>query len=328
MKFADVGVVVIGRNEGRRLVDCLMSIRTATDNVIYVDSGSTDTSVAAAKQIGATVVTLDLRQQFTAARARNEGFSVLKSLRPDVRFVQFVDGDCILVSDWMEKAIAFIEQRENVAIVCGRRRERYPTASIYNQLCDLEWNTPVGEAAACGGDALVRAKAFEGVGGFVPRVMAGEEPELCVRLRENGWKIWRLDAEMTLHDAAMSRFNQWWVRSVRSGYGFAEVSRLHRTSPFRIWARAVPSALFWSVALPVAIALGSVFHPVFLCALLVYPLQVCSIAIRRGFSQPGTWFYAVLILASKFAQTQGIAKFYWLWSRGQTAQLIEYKAGR
>ena len=195
--FADVGVVVIGRNEGRRLVDCLASIRTATDNIVYVDSGSTDDSVAAATQIGATVVKLDVSQQFTAARARNEGFSALKSLKLNVRFVQFIDGDCILVSSWMGRAIDFIEQREDVAIVCGRRRERYPSASIYNQLCDLEWDTPVGEAAACGGDALVRVRAFEEAGGFHPRVMAGEEPELCIRLREQGWKIWRLDAEMT-----------------------------------------------------------------------------------------------------------------------------------
>jgi GT2 family glycosyltransferase len=328
MKLDDVGVVVIGRNEGQRLVECLTSVRTSTKNIIYVDSGSTDNSIAVAEQIGAAVVMLDLSQPFTAARARNEGLWALKSLVPDVHFVQFVDGDCILISGWMDRALAFIEQREDVAIVCGRRRERYPTASIYNQLCDLEWDTPVGEAAACGGDALVRAKAFEEVGGFLPRVMAGEEPELCVRLREQGWKIWRLDAEMTLHDAAMSRFNQWWIRSVRSGYGFAEVSRLHKSSPFRIWTRAVPSALFWSVVLPVVIALGSIFHPIFLCSTLIYPLQACSIAIRRGLSQPGSWVYAVLMLTSKFSQTQGIAKFYWLWCRGQTAQLIEYKAGR
>jgi GT2 family glycosyltransferase len=328
MKFDDVGVVVIGRNEGQRLVECLASVRAVTNNIAYVDSGSIDNSIGAAKQIGAAVVRLDLSQPFTAARARNEGSLALKSLMPHIRFVQFIDGDCILVSGWMEKALAFIEEREDVAIVCGRRRERYPAASIYNQLCDLEWGTPIGETSACGGDALVRVKAFEDVGGFLPRIMAGEEPELCVRLREAGWKIWRLDTEMTLHDAAMRRFGQWWVRSVRSGYGFAEVSRLHRNSPFRIWARAVPSALFWGAFLPTVIALGAIFHPLFLCTALIYPMQVCSIAIRRGGRQSGTWAYAVLMLIGKFAQTRGIAKFYWLWSRGKAAHLIEYKTGR
>jgi GT2 family glycosyltransferase len=325
MKFDNVGVVVIGRNEGRRLVDCLTSVKAVAENIVYVDSGSTDNSVSAAKQIGATVVKLDLDQPFTAARARNEGFLALKSLIPDVCFVQFLDGDCILVSGWMDKAIAFIEQRDDIAIVCGRRRERFPAESIYNRLCDMEWDTPVGEADACGGDSLVRVSAFEVVGGFLPLVMAGEEPELCVRLRQRGWKIWRFDAEMTLHDVAMKRFKQWWVRSVRSGYGFAEVSRLHRSSPFRIWARAVPSALLWGAFLPAIIVLGGLFHPLLFGAALIYPLQACSIAVRRGIHQPGTWAYALLLLAGKFAQTQGIVKFYWLLVRGQTAQLIEYK---
>jgi GT2 family glycosyltransferase len=325
MKSDVVGVVVIGRNEGERLVECLSSVRTVTENIVYVDSGSTDDSTAAAKEIGALVVMLDLSRPFTAARARNEGFATLRRLRPNVSYVQFVDGDCILSPDWINKALAFLEQRDDVAIACGRRRERHPAASIYNQLCDLEWDTPVGEAAACGGDALVRVTAFEEVGGFLPQIMAGEEPELCVRLRERSWRIFRLDAEMTLHDAAMTRFSQWWVRSVRSGYGMAEVTRLHRNSPFRLWPRAVPSTLFWACLLPATVALGCLIHPLFLFLAVIYPLQACRIAIRSGGSGPIAWANAVIVLVSKFAQLQGLLKFYWVRSRGQTAQLIEYK---
>src|SRR5581483_941040 len=200
-----VGIVVIGRNEGERLIGCLSSV-SHEGTLIYVDSGSSDGSVAAAEKMGASVVKLDLNLPFTAARARNEGFAALKALRPNVRFVQFIDGDCILVDGWLEKALMFLEQRANAAIVCVRRREHEPSPSIYNLLCELEWNTPVGQTLACGGDALVRVAAFEQVGGFRPQLIAGEEPELCVRLREKGWKIWRLDAEMTQHDAAMTRF--------------------------------------------------------------------------------------------------------------------------
>lgn len=321
----DIGVVVIGRNEGERLVGCLASVRAVADNIVYVDSGSTDDSISAAKQIGATVVMLDLSRPFTAARARNEGFAALKVLRPGIRFVQFIDGDCILDLGWIDKAVVFIEQRNDVAIVCGRRRERYPTASIYNQIFDLEWDTPIGEAPACGGDALIRVEAFEAAGGFRPQLISGEEPELCIRLREAGWRIWRLDAEMTQHDAAMSRFSQWWVRSVRSGYGFAEVSRLHKTSKYRLWARAIPSAAFWGGLLPAIIVLSSFIHPVFLCAVLIYPMKVCSIALRRGATSAEAWVYGALMMLGKFAQLEGILKFYWRLSRGQTAQLIEYK---
>jgi GT2 family glycosyltransferase len=320
-----IGIVVIGRNEGKRLIACLESIRSVIGNIVYVDSGSTDDSVATAKQFGATVVILDLTSSFTAARARNEGFAALKELRPYVRFVQFVDGDCSLAVDWLEKAVAFIEEQHNVAIVCGRRRERYPEASVYNALCDIEWNTPIGEAAACGGDALVRIEAFEAVDGFRAQLIAGEEPELCLRLRENGWKIWRIDADMTEHDAAMSRFGQWWLRTVRSGYGMAEVSRIHWDSRFTIWRRETASALLWGLGMPIAIIVGGLVRPLVLCCALIYPLQMRRIAFRRGSRHFDSWIYAAFALFAKFAQVQGISKFYrrlWL---GRAGKLIEYK---
>jgi GT2 family glycosyltransferase len=321
----DVGVVAIGRNEGSRLVDCLTSVRSATANIVYVDSGSTDSSVATAEKIGARVVRLDLTRPFTAARARNEGFATLITLRPNIRFVQFIDGDCSLAHLWIEKALAFMEQRTDVAIVCGRRRERDPTASIYNRLIDDEWNTPIGDAAACGGDALVRTAAFETVGGFRPGLMAGEEPELCLRLREHGWKIWRLNEEMTQHDAAMHTFSQWWMRSVRSGYGFAEVSRVHRASPHVTWGREIARALVWAGLLPLIIVVGALIHPIALLLVLAYPLHVVRLAIRRGPTSSKSWWYAILSIAAKFAELQGIVKFYWRNWRQQEFKLIEYK---
>jgi GT2 family glycosyltransferase len=321
----DIGVVAIGRNEGKRLFDCLTSVRSATANIVYVDSGSTDGSVFAAERIGAHVVRLDLTQPFTAARARNEGVAALHTLWPNVRFIQFIDGDCILAELWIDKALGFFKQREDVAIVCGRRRERDPAASIYNRLIDDEWNTPIGEAAACGGDALVRVEAFERVGGFRPWVMAGEEPELCLRLRENGWKIWRINEEMTQHDADMHSFAQWWIRSVRSGYGFAEVSRLHHASPHGIWRREIARAVFWAGLFPLALFASSLTYPFMLWLLLVYPLNVVRLGIRGGFTSSESWWHATFSFPAKFAQLQGILKYYWRSWRQQTPQLIEYK---
>ncbi len=214
--------MAIGRNEGSRLRQCLIEAIGQVAWVVYVDSGSTDGSLELARSIGADTVELDLSIPFTAARARNEGFARLLQLVPDIEFVQFVDGDCEMVDGWIERAQSELAAKPDVAAVCGRRRERYPAASIYNQLCDIEWDTPVGEAQACGGDSMMRAWAFEQVEGFNPALIAGEETEMCVRPGQKGWKILRLDAEMTMHDAQMTCFAS--VVETRSKSG----SRLRR----------------------------------------------------------------------------------------------------
>ncbi|HEY9828248.1 MAG TPA: glycosyltransferase family A protein, partial [Stenomitos sp.] len=135
------GIVVIGRNEGQRLAVCLESALLQSPWVIYVDSGSTDNSLAIAKNLGADIVVLDPMQPFTAARARNAGLERLLELYPTASTVQFVDGDCQLEREWCDRAAALLEAQPDLAVVCGRRRERYPDASIYNRLCDVEWDT-------------------------------------------------------------------------------------------------------------------------------------------------------------------------------------------
>lgn len=319
-----LGCVVIGRNEGGRLVRCLESLR-GMGSVVYVDSGSSDGSVDAARRLGAAVVELDMATPFTAARARNEGFAALKSSMPQVQFVQFVDGDCELAPGWIGTALAAMAARPQAAAVCGRRRERHPDASVYNWLCDLEWNTRVGEAAACGGDSLMRAAAFEAAGGFNPQLMAGEEPDLCARLREAGWTIWRLDAEMTLHDAAMNRFRQWWMRSVRGGFGYAQAWDLSRRRPIVLYRQELKRALLWAGALPVLITVAAVLHPLAGLALAAaYPLQIMRIALRRGIARRESWVYAWFMVLAKFAELYGALRYFR--RPGRARRLIDYKA--
>src|ERR1700686_613653 len=194
-----VGLVAIGRNEGQRLERCLGSLPVAA-TVAYVDSGSTDGSVQLARARGAEVVELDMSSPFTAARARNAGFRRLREIAPALPYVQFVDGDCELSRDWPEHAASYLDSHADIVAVCGRRRERFPERSIYNWLCDREWDGPLGEVRAFGGDVMMRANALEDVRGYRDDLIAGEEPELCVRLRAAGWRIWRLKSEMTVHD--------------------------------------------------------------------------------------------------------------------------------
>lgn len=321
MPETTIGAVIIGRNEGDRLRKCLASVMPLIPFTVYVDSGSRDGSEAMAQAMGADTHSLDLASPFTAARARNAGLERLLSRRPNIRFVQFVDGDCEMMSGWMTAALAHLDAQPDCAAVCGRRRERYPERSIYNRLCDVEWNTPPGNALSCGGDALFRTEAFTQVDGFRDGLIAGEEPELCLRLRRSGWHIHRLDQEMTLHDAAITSWGQWWRRTVRGGYAFAEGAWLHGGAPDRHWVRETGRALFWGFSFPLLIlSLGMFMHPLGGLLLLMYPLQWLKLSRRDG--SPGLAF---LSLAGKFAETQGALKFYLTKLLGRNGQLIEYK---
>ena len=243
-----VGFVIIGRNEGGRLATCIDSVLKETPLAVYVDSGSVDGSCDLARKRGLPVVDLDPARPFTAARARNAGAAWLMEHRPELQYFHFIDGDCELIPGWLEAALEPMYAEPDLASVCGRRRERSPHASPYNQLCDQEWNTPVGIAETCGGDALFRVEPFKQVSGFSEDLMAGEEPDLCHRIRLNHWRIRRIDHDMTIHDAAMTKFHQWWQRSRRSGYATAEAySRRGSYEP--LLRRHVASNLLW--ALPI-----------------------------------------------------------------------------
>lgn len=320
------GVVAIGRNEGDRLRVCLESVVSTASAVVYVDSGSTDGSVAMARGHGVEVVELDMSVPFTAARARNAGARRLREIAPQVQYVQFVDGDCEVVRNWLADAVGFLDERGDVAAVCGRRRERYPERSIYNRLCDLEWSSgATGETRACGGDVMMRASAFEAAGGYRVDVIAGEEPELCVRLRAAGWKIWRLEAEMTLHDAAMTRFTQWWNRSRRAGHAFAEGAWLHGDPPERHYARESRRALIWGVLLPIGLTGASLLNKFLLLGFLVYLLQVIRLALRLGSRSILGWQRAGFLVLGRFPEGLGWLAFHFNRLSGRRRTLIEYK---
>jgi glycosyltransferase involved in cell wall biosynthesis len=323
-RLQSVGVVAIGRNEGERLCRCIESLPARLGGVVYVDSASTDDSVEQARRRGAEIVALDMSIPFTAARARNVGLRRLRERWPAVTYVQFIDGDCTLSPGWLDSALREIEGDARLAVVCGRRRERFPESSVYNRLCDMEWNTPVGETD-CGGDALARVEALMVVGGYDERLIAGEEPELCVRLRGQGWSIRRINEEMTLHDAALTRFRQWWKRTVRSGHAYAEVNSMHPN----VWRREKRSALVWGLLLPGITCVSAIFTGgVGLALLAAYPvlwLRVLRGQRARGYPSRDAALYASYCVIGKSAEVTGMVRYWWNRGRGRRSRLIEYK---
>jgi glycosyltransferase involved in cell wall biosynthesis len=327
--MSSLGVVVIGRNEGERLRACLQSVVGSADIVVYVDSGSTDGSLELARSMGALVIELDQATAFTAARARNAGLTRLQNAAPAIELVQFVDGDCEVDPHWLQRAEREIRADGRLAVVCGRRRERHPEASIYNRLCDFEWDTPIGQADACGGDALMRVEAVKAVGGYDDSLIAGEEPDLCLRMRRLDWRVLRIDAEMTVHDAALTRFGQWWKRNVRAGHAYAEGAALHGRRAERHWVRETRSNWFWGACVP-AVAVGSapVTAGLSLALLGAYGALGARIylsARRRGMRPENARLFATFCVIGKLPQALGQGVYWFRRATGRSGRIIEYK---
>lgn len=325
-RLDDVAVIAIGRNEGERLRRCLNSVVGRVAVVVYVDSGSTDGSVAFAQSLGCELVALDMSTPFTAARARNAGAELALQRRPDLRYLQFVDGDCEVEPRWLDTAQSFLSGNPQVVAVFGRRRERYPEVSVFNRLCDLEWNVSPGEVRSCGGDVMMRAAAWRAVGGYRDDLIAGEEPELCIRLRAAGWRIRCLDAPMTLHDAAITRWGQWWRRTTRTGYAFAEGSHLFGAPPERHWVRESRRSRLWGLALPALIAVATIgLSHWFALMLLMYPLQALRLFLQHAEHSRARALQAVFTTLGYFPEAAGHLRYWRNRLMARREALIEYK---
>ena len=272
-----LSVVVIGRNEGERLAKCLGSVGkvrgVVVQEIIYVDSASTDGSPEVASGYGA-VVAVVCSERPTAALGRNTGWRQAES-----EFVLFLDGDTVLHEDFPQAAFHAIAQDSSIAAVWGHRREIHPEASVFNRVLDLDWVYEPGFTEFCGGDVLVRRKALLETGGFDEELIAGEEPELCRRLRARGYMILHIDHPMTGHDLQITKWSQYWKRATRAGHAYAEVSERYRKSDDPSWTSERKGNLIRGSFGPISLLVAS------------------SLSVRFGFLPFALWL-TVLLLAS------------------------------
>ncbi len=330
---ADIGVVVIGRNEGERLRRCLTAPGIAGLTTVYVDSGSTDDSVEMARSLGVDVIELDPSRPFTAARGRNAGVEHLIAHHRHITLVQLLDGDTEITDDFISRAALEFVGHVTLGAVTGRLRERNRAGSKYNRLCDMEWNHQPGEVEAFSGNVLLRIDTFKDAGGYDESLIAGEDPELSLRVRRKGWTILSIDVPMGLHDADMHTFSQWWTRTTRTGHAFAEGAEMHKASGH--YRKEVRSIAFWAGLLPAAIAGSAVlgFRKRFawwgLAGLAIYPLQWWRVRGHRlANGDPGqdAQLYATHVMIGKFAELTGVVRYYLNRFSGRQQGLVEYRA--
>ena len=325
-----IACVVIGRNEGDRLVRCLSSVLRECECVVYADSASTDGSLDAARRLGVATVALDGSERLSAARGRNAGFEHLSRTVPDLEYVQFLDGDSELIPGWLARGALELDRTPDAAAVCGRVRERNPERSVYNALYEMDWVHEPGDVEWLGGTALFRASAFREARGFDANLIAGEEPDLCARLRARGHRIRSVECDMSLHDANMTRFSEWWVRNVRTGHAYAEAMDLRPDDPAMASSEAIRSISLWAMWLP---GLSIALAPPTLGASLLAPIggypalfaRIYRSMRERGFSRKDASRYAAFCVLGKFPQAWGLARYQALRLRGRSSELIEYK---
>jgi glycosyltransferase involved in cell wall biosynthesis len=326
-----VSVVVIGRNEGTRLQRCLHSVRQShwgdtQHELIYVDSRSSDDSVASAKALGAQVIEL-IDASPCAAKARNLGWQAARGA-----YVLFLDGDTELHPEFVSRALSTLAEPKLCA-AWGHRRESCPQQSLYTRVLDLDWVYPTGRTLYFGGDVLVRRAALAQVDGFDPSLKAGEEPELCARLRAAGWEIEHIDEPMTLHDLAVTSLRAYWLRAYRSGIAYAEVAERMRLRGDVLWQhearRDFRHGLLFCAS-PVLLLGALCWQPALALTLLTLALvYLLRTALRCAWKAPGQWSlcaqYAVHAHFQKIPALFGQLKWRQAVRQQSEIALVDYK---
>jgi len=331
MPEARIGAIVIGRNEADRLAAALRSVKAAGLSTVYVDSASSDASVAIANGLADRVIELDPAIPLSAARARNEGLAALAVQWPTLKHVLFLDGDCVLIEGFVPAAAAVMDARSELAVVVGQLVERPAPGNIFSRLAALEWWSATGDInnfGNLGGIMLARIADFQRVGGFNPRIIAGEDSEFGVRLALAGRVVTKIAHPMAEHDACIDTFGQWWTRSVRAGHALTERYMLHGRSKVQDCKRDFWSTLFWGLAVPaVAILPAWWTYGASLLLLGGYPVlcwRMYRWARRQGASSADALLSARFGLYSKAANMIGLVRYFRRRLTGQV-RIIEYK---
>lgn len=324
-----LGVVVIGRNEAPRLARALAALHGQPGSVVYVDSGSSDGSPEIAQRAGIRVVPLT-EGPYSAAKGRTAGVDRLSAEIPNLRYIQFIDGDCAIADGWLAEGVAFLDAHPDAAAVVGRLREENAGSSMLIRLVEVEWDLPEGETDVIGGISLMRLDALQRAGGWRSDLVAGEELDLSSRLRASGYTLHRLARDMCRHDIGITRLSEFWKRSVRTGHSYAQLAALHHATGPRRWLRRTIGHVFYGLLLPlVGVIALVVYWPAALIVLTIYGLLVVRMGLwrlRRNDPLPVALSYAVLTTVCKVAAGLGVLKFLKSSLTGRRSSLIEYKA--
>lgn len=197
--------VVIPVWNGRRWLDtCLAAVAAQTAppaEVIAVDNGSTDGSVAHLRREHPAVQIIELDHNTGFAHAVNRGLAAATA-----EFVAVLNTDVVLPDDWLARTTAVLAADPGTAAVACKLVDRAHPDLIYDAgdvlrrdgACEQRGRfcaddgrfDQAGEVfGACAAAALYRRGAVQAVGGFDERYFAYlEDVDLALALRLAGWR--------------------------------------------------------------------------------------------------------------------------------------------
>ena len=199
-----ISIVIPNWNGRRWLPGCLAAIdaqEQPPEEVIVVDNGSEDESVAYLRSLHPKVHVIELAENTGFAHAANRGLDAARG-----ELVALVNTDVVLAPGWLGRMSAALGREPAAASVACKMLSLDRPDLVYDAgdvlrrdgACeqrgrfardDGRWDEPGEVFGACAGAALYRRDAVLGVGGFDERYFAYlEDVDLALRLRLAGWR--------------------------------------------------------------------------------------------------------------------------------------------
>ena len=223
-----VSIIIKALNEEKRVAaavkSALAAVETVGGEVVLADSCSTDRTIALASGFPIRIVQLAHADERCCGVGPQLGFQHSMG-----EFIYILDGDMEMLPGFLSEAVAFMQAHPEVAGVGGRIVEMNTSSLEY--LARVErglGHMQAGEVDRLDMGGLYRRSAVEDAGYFSDRNLHSyEEFDLAVRLRVQGWKLWRIGADAVRHHGHDAPAYELLMRRWRSGYvcGLGELVR-------------------------------------------------------------------------------------------------------
>jgi glycosyltransferase involved in cell wall biosynthesis len=203
--MSDLSIVIIGRNAEwsiSRLLDSVIACVPLhlSKEIIYVDSASTDRTIEVVSRYPTTIIQLSADHPLCASAGRFIG-----SRYATGKYIYFLDSDMELLDGWLERALLELDERPQIGVITGIVVDT-DRALKTDQIPPIDYSSysdaGLTDVQYAGGAAIFRRSILHQVGTWNPHIISDEESELCLRIRQEGYRVVCLEYPMTRHHTA------------------------------------------------------------------------------------------------------------------------------